>query len=61
MRCVDSPATMPQTVAGESVTARVVPEPKAWEEGSKESMIAAAMMAAREVLIEEEEGGGFFI
>lgn len=59
MLCVDSPATMPHTVAGESVTARVAPEPKAWEEVSKENMTTVTVTAARRGLT--EEGGGFFI
>jgi hypothetical protein len=32
MVCFDWPDVIPQTVAGESVTERVVPEPKALEE-----------------------------
>lgn len=59
MRCVDSPATMPQTVAGESVMARVVPEPKAREEGTRESIIITAVKAAETT--KEEEESGFFI
>lgn len=49
---------MPQTVAGESVMARVVPVPKAKEEGSKESIITAVMAVK---MTKEEKEGGFFI
>jgi hypothetical protein len=35
MVCFDWPDVIPQTVAGESVTERVVPEPKALEEDER--------------------------
>ena len=47
MRRVCCSATTPQTVAEASVTARVVPEPSAWEEGvNMERMNTAAILAA---------------
>lgn len=49
---------IPQTVAGESVTERVVPEPKAWENGEKQKTIKAVTVMRYVMTVEE---GGFFI
>lgn len=58
MFCIDWPDTMPQTVAGESVTAMVVPEPKAWENGERWRIIKAVTVMRYVMTVEE---GGFFI
>lgn len=54
MRRVDSDATTAQTVAEASERARVVPEPKPWDEGTRERIsTAAATATARQRLTEE--------
>lgn len=59
MRRVDSDATTAHTVEEASERARVAPEPKPWDEGTRESMSTAATATARQRLTEEE--GGVFI
>jgi hypothetical protein len=59
MVCFDWPDVMPQTVAGESMTERVVPEPKALEEDERYKMMMIVTVV--KWVLKEEEDGGFFI